>query len=55
MNAFKKILALVVLLILVVVGYMVYGTFINPKSPKGVVTHEKDDLKELAKIVSKIR
>ena len=45
MNAFKKILALVVLLILVVVGYMVYGTFINPKSPKGVVTHEKDDLK----------
>ena len=24
---------------------MIYGTFINPKSPKGVATFEKDELK----------
>ena len=24
---------------------MIYGTFINPKSPKGVVNYEKEDLK----------
>ena len=45
MNTLKKIIALVVLLVLVVGGYMIYGTFINPKSPKGVVNYEKEDLK----------
>ena len=45
MNTLKKIIALVVLLVLVVGGYMIYGTFINPKSPKGVVNYEKEDVK----------
>ena len=45
MNTVKKIIALIVLLVLVVGGYMIYGTFINPKSPKGVVNYEKEDVK----------
>ena len=40
----QKILAIIGLLVLVVVGYMIYGTFINPKSPKGVANFEKEDL-----------
>ena len=45
MNTLKKIIALVVLLVLVVGGYMIYGTFINPKVRKGVVNYEKEDVK----------
>lgn len=45
MSILKKILAVIGIIILLVVGYMLYGTFINPKSPKGVATYEKDDLK----------
>ncbi len=41
----KKVFAALGILLLLVVGYTVYGTFINPKSPKGVTTFEKDDLK----------
>lgn len=41
----KKILIVLVLAVLCFVGYIVYGTFINPKSPKGVVNYDKDDLK----------
>ena len=41
----KKIFAALGIILLLVVGYMVYGTFINPKSPKGVATYEKGDLK----------
>ena len=45
MSLLKKILAGLGLLILLVVGYLFYGTVINPKSPKAVATYEKDDLK----------
>lgn len=45
MSPFKKILSVVGGLVLLVVGYIVYGTFINPKSPKGVATYENEDLK----------
>jgi len=41
----KKIFAALGIILLIVIGYMVYGTFIHPKSPKGVTTFEKDDLK----------
>lgn len=41
----KKIFAALGIILLLVIGYMVYGTFINPKSPKGVATYEKKDLK----------
>ena len=41
----KKIFAALGIILLLVVGYMVYVTFINPKSPKGVATYEKGDLK----------
>ena len=41
----KKVFAALGIILLLVIGYMVYGTFINPKSPKGVATFEKDDLK----------
>ena len=41
----KKIFAALGIILITVIGYMVYGTFINPKSPKGVTTFEKDDLK----------
>ena len=41
----KKIFAALGIILLIVIGYMVYGTFINPKSPKGVATYEKKDLK----------
>ena len=41
----KKILIVLVVAVLCFVGYIVYGTFINPKSPKGVVNYDKDDLK----------
>lgn len=41
----KRILTAIGLFILFVIGYMTYISFINPKSPKGVVTHEGDDLK----------
>lgn len=44
MSSLKKILAIIGLLVLVVVGYMIYGTFINPKSPKGIANFEKEDL-----------
>lgn len=45
MSTLKKIILAIVVLFLLVVGYMLYGTFINPKSPKGVATYEKDELK----------
>ena len=41
----KKILIVLVVAVLCFVGYIVYGTFINPKSPKDVVNYDKDDLK----------
>ena len=41
----KKVFAALGIILLLVIGYMVYGTFISPKSPKGVATFEKDDLK----------
>lgn len=40
----KKILGIIGIVLLLSVGYLVYGTFINPKSPKGVVTHQQDEL-----------
>lgn len=42
---FKRILTAIGLVILFGIGYMTYGTFINPRSPKGVVNYEGDDLK----------
>ena len=41
----KKVFAALGIILLLVIGYMIYGTFINPKSPKGEATFEKDDLK----------
>ena len=41
----KKVFAALGIILLLVIGYLFYGTFINPKSPKGVATFEKDDLK----------
>ncbi len=41
----KKILIVLGIAVLLFAGYLIYGTFINPKSPKGVVNYEKDDLK----------
>ncbi|MGB2245435.1 MAG: DUF2911 domain-containing protein [Flavobacteriaceae bacterium] len=40
----KKILKLIGIVVLVFGAYTLYGTFINPKSPKDVVTHTKEDL-----------
>lgn len=40
----KKILGGIGLVLLLGLGYMLYGTFINPKSPKGVATHQQGDL-----------
>jgi len=45
MSILKKILSGLGLLIVLVAGYLFYGTVINPKSPKGVATYEKEDLK----------
>lgn len=45
MSLLKKILAGLGILIILVAGYLYYGTVINPKSPKGITTYEKDDLK----------
>lgn len=41
----KRILAVIGIILLLAIGNLLYGTFINPKSPKGVVTHEKGELK----------
>ena len=41
----KKILIVLGIAVLLFAGYLIYGTFINPKSPKGVVNYEKEDLK----------
>lgn len=41
----KKVFAALGIILLLVIGYLFYGTFINPKSPKGVATFEKGDLK----------
>lgn len=40
----KKILAVLGIAVLLFVVYLVYGTFINPKSPKGIVEYEKEAL-----------
>ena len=45
MNIMKKVLLALGIILLLVIGYMIYGTFINPRSPKGVATFEKDELK----------
>lgn len=40
----KKIVISVLAIILIIAGYLVYGTFINPKSPFDSAAYEKDDL-----------
>ena len=44
MSNIKKIGLSVLVLALLFVGYIIYGSFINPKSPRDTVTFEKDDL-----------
>lgn len=45
MSLLKKILAGLGIVLLLGAGYLYYGTVINPKSPKGIATYEKEDVK----------
>lgn len=41
----KKIFAVLGIILILIVGYFANEIYFNPKSPKGVATYEKDDLK----------